>query len=181
METAFCSNSNISKLKTTDLQVYHMSKKKTVKKKEAVEEVTEEEVVEEEAKEEAAQEETEEEVVEEEAEEEVVEEVKEKKKPAAPKARTEEQRQIIYIGKKNTISYVLVAVTILNKHDYCSIQARGRQISKAVDVAEITRRKFLQDMVEVSSVKIGSEDIASDVEGMPPKTVSTVEITLTKK
>ncbi|MCG3225635.1 MAG: RNA-binding protein [Candidatus Heimdallarchaeota archaeon] len=139
-----------------------MSKKKTVKKKEAVEK------------------ETVEEVVEEEAEEEVVEKVKEKKKPA-PQARTEEQRQIIYIGKKNTISYVLVAVTILNKHDSCNIQARGRQISKAVDVAEIARRKFLQDMVEVSTVNIGSEDIASDVEGMPPKTVSTVEIILKKK
>ena len=118
--------------------------------------------------------------------EEVVEEVKEEKKPtkkttkkAAPKKK--EESQIIYIGKKNTISYVLVAVTILNKSDTCAIQARGRQISKAVDVAEITRRKFLQDMVEVSSVIIGSEDIASDVEGMPPKTVSTIEITLKKK
>ena len=156
---------------TTDLQVYYMSKKKAVKKEEAVEEETEEEVVEEET----------EEAVEEEAKEEVVEKVKEKKKPAPPKARTEEQRQIIYIGKKNTISYVLVAVTILNKHDSCNIQARGRQISKAVDVAEIIRRKFLQDMVKVDFVKIGSEDIASDVEGMPPKTVSTVEINLKKK
>ncbi|MCG3221665.1 MAG: RNA-binding protein [Candidatus Heimdallarchaeota archaeon] len=133
-----------------------MSKKKTDEKKEVVEEEVEEKV------------------------EEKVEKVKEKKKPA-PKARSEEQRQIIYIGKKNTISYVLVAVTILNKHDSCNIQARGRQISKAVDVAEITRRKFLQDMVEVSTVNIGSEDIASDVEGIPPKTVSTVEIILKKK
>jgi DNA-binding protein len=129
-----------------------MSKKKTDEKEEEVEEQVEEEV----------------------------EEVKEKKKPA-PKAKKEEQSQIIYIGKKNTISYVLVAVTILNKNDNCQIQARGRQISKAVDVAEITRRKFLQDMVEVSEVLIGSEDIASDVEGMPPKTVSTIEITLKKK
>lgn len=112
--------------------------------------------------------------------EEQVEEVKEKKKPAS-KAKTGEQSQIIYIGKKNTISYVLVAVTILNKNDNCQIQARGRQISKAVDVAEITRRKFLQDIVEVSDVLIGSEEIASDVEGMPPKTVSTIEITLKKK
>jgi DNA-binding protein len=129
-----------------------MSKKKTDEKEEEVEEEVEEQV----------------------------EEVKEKKKPA-PKARREEQSQIIYIGKKNTISYVLVAVTILNKNDNCQIQARGRQISKAVDVAEITRRKFLQDIVEVSEVLIGSEDIASDVEGMPPKTVSTIEITLKKK
>ena len=91
--------------------------------------------------------------------------------------------QIIYIGKKNTISYVLVAVTILNKSDTCAIQARGRQISKAVDVAEITRRKFLQDMVEVSKVEIGSEELMSDMGGeeQVPKTVSTVEIVLKKK
>jgi len=90
------------------------------------------------------------------------------------------QSQIIYIGKKNTISYVLVAVTILNKSDQCSIQARGRQISKAVDVAEITRRKFLADMVEVSEVLISSEEIKADEVGSPPKTVSTIEIILKK-
>lgn len=102
-------------------------------------------------------------------------------KKAPAKTKMKEQSQIIYIGKKNTISYVLVAVTILNKSDNCSIQARGRQISKAVDVAEITRRKFLQDMVEVEDVIIGSEEIQSDMEDMPPKTVSTVDIRLKKK
>jgi DNA-binding protein len=117
------------------------------------------------------------------AKEEVKEEVKEEKKAtkkAAPKRK--EESQIIYIGKKNTISYVLVAVTILNKSDTCAIQARGRQISKAVDVAEITRRKFLQDMVEVSKVEIGSEELMSDMgEEQAPKTVSTIEIVLKKK
>ena len=103
------------------------------------------------------------------------------KKPAATKKKEDGQSQIIYIGKKNTISYVLVAVTILNKSDKCVIQARGRQISKAVDVAEITRRKFLQDMVEIENVIIGSEEIQSDEENLPPKTVSTIEIILKKK
>ncbi|MHA1217743.1 MAG: hypothetical protein ACTSSN_11335 [Candidatus Heimdallarchaeaceae archaeon] len=107
-----------------------------------------------------------------------------KKTPAkkeTQKIPEKQQSQIIYIGKKDTISYVLVAVTILNKSDMCSIQARGRQISKAVDIAEITRRKFLQDMIEVDEVIIGSEEIHSDEEGIPPKTVSTVEIILKRK
>ena len=99
------------------------------------------------------------------------------KKDTTKKPETQ-QSQIIYIGKKDTISYVLVAVTILNKSDMCSIQARGRQISKAVDIAEITRRKFLQDMIEVDDVIIGSEEIHSDEEGIPPKTVSTIDIIL---
>lgn len=108
------------------------------------------------------------------------------KKKATEKIPTEkkpekQQSQIIYIGKKDTISYVLVAVTILNKSDVCSIQARGRQISKAVDIAEITRRKFLQDMIEVDDVIIGSEDIISNEEGIPPKTVSTIDIILKRK
>ena len=102
------------------------------------------------------------------------------KKPIK-KVRKDAESQTIYIGKKNTISYVLVAVTILNKSSKCVIQARGRQISKAVDVAEITRRKFLADMVEVQDVLIGSEEIQSDEEGIPPKTVSTIEIILNKE
>jgi len=106
---------------------------------------------------------------------------KEPAKKAVTKDTEKQQSQIIYIGKKNTISYVLVAVTILNKSDICSIQARGRQISKAVDIAEITRRKFLQDMVEVDEIKIGSEEIQSDEEGIPPKTVSTIDIILKRK
>lgn len=106
------------------------------------------------------------------------------KKPTTKKKTSDKKTgpasQTIYIGKKNTISYVLVAVTILNKSSKCVIQARGRQISKAVDVAEITRRKFLADMVDVTEVLIGSEEIQSDEEGIPPKTVSTIEIALEK-
>ena len=119
-----------------------------------------------------------------EKEEEEVKKAPAKKAPAkkAPaKAKKREESQVIYIGKKNTISYVLVAVTILNKSDNCSIQARGRQISKAVDVAEITRRKFMEGKVTVEDVIIGSEEIQSDMEDMPPKTVSTVEIKLLNK
>ena len=101
------------------------------------------------------------------------------KKPTSKKKESTESN-IIYIGKKNTMNYVLVAITILNKSNQCQIQARGRQISKAVDVAEITKRKFPEDNVEVASVLIGSEEIESHEEGIPPKTVSTVEITLNK-
>ncbi|MBY9002184.1 MAG: DNA/RNA-binding protein AlbA [Candidatus Heimdallarchaeota archaeon] len=98
-----------------------------------------------------------------------------------PKPVSREQSHIIYIGKKPTISYVLVAITIINKNNKCSIQARGRQISKAVDIAEITRRKFLQDNIEVDKVIIGSEELPSDIEGRGPKTVSTIEIILLKQ
>lgn len=94
---------------------------------------------------------------------------------------SESESQTIYIGKKPTINYVLVAVTVLNQEGSCVIQARGRQISKAVDVAEITRRKFMQNLVEVEKVVIGSEELANDENPNNPKTVSTIEINLRKK
>ncbi|MHA1407322.1 MAG: hypothetical protein ACTSSG_08080 [Candidatus Heimdallarchaeaceae archaeon] len=55
-------------------------------------------------------------------------------------------------------------------------------MSKAVDVAEITRRKFMADAVEVEKVEIGSEEISNPMdENQQPKTVSTIEIVLKKK
>ncbi|MBY9000529.1 MAG: DNA-binding protein Alba [Candidatus Heimdallarchaeota archaeon] len=89
------------------------------------------------------------------------------------------EENAIYIGRKETMNYCLVVVTIFNKgENNCTIRARGRSISKAVDVTEITRRKFLPDMIEISDVKIGSEVLDGDY---GPKTVSTIDITLKRK
>ncbi len=88
------------------------------------------------------------------------------------------EENAVYIGRKRIVDYCLVVVTIFNKGgNKCTIRARGRSISTAVDVAEITKRKYLP-MVEVSDVKIGSEVLESD---MGPKTVSTIDITLVRK
>ena len=85
----------------------------------------------------------------------------------------------IYIGKKGTMNYCLVVVTIFNKGEKeCVIRARGRSISKAVDVTEISVRKFLSEIIEISDVKIGSEELESDY-GL--KTVSTIDIILKRK
>jgi DNA-binding protein len=55
--------------------------------------------------------------------------------------------------------------------------ARGRAISHAVDVAEITRNRFLTNLV-VDSVDIGTEKLES-VNG-EPRNVSNITITLKK-
>ena len=89
------------------------------------------------------------------------------------------EENAIFIGRKGTMNYCLVVVTIFNKgQNQCTIRARGRSISKAVDVVEITKRKFLSDMIEISDVKIGSEELEGDY---GPKTVSTIDITLKRK
>lgn len=51
-------------------------------------------------------------------------------------------------------------------------------ISRAVDVAEITSRRFLEN-VKVDKIEIGSEEISIEEENRV-KTVSTMEITLTR-
>lgn len=84
----------------------------------------------------------------------------------------------VYVGKKNVMSYVLAVVTIFNKgENEVQIMSRGRSISKAVDIAEITRNRFLPE-VRVSDIKIGTEEMTTK-EGAKTN-VSIIEITLKK-
>jgi len=74
------------------------------------------------------------------------------------------------------MNYVLATVIQFNQGvQRVLIKARGRAISKAVDTAEITRTRFLQNQVDIKNIKIGSEKV-----GEPGKerTVSTIEIVL---
>ena len=60
------------------------------------------------------------------------------------------------------------------------VKARGKFISRAVDVAEVSRRRFLEDQnIEVKDIKIDSEEFENK-EGKKIN-VSTIEITLAKK
>ncbi len=105
----------------------------------------------------------------------MVEETTEKR--TAEKGRTDEN--VIYVGKKPPMSYVLAIVTQFNSgSDEVIIKARGRTISTAVDAAEITRNRFVTD-VKVKDIKISTESITNE-EGRTSN-VSSMEICLTKK
>ncbi len=96
---------------------------------------------------------------------------------------TEERRtdeNVIYVGSKPPMSYVLAIITQFNTSgsDEVVIKARGRAISTAVDAAEITRNRFATDK-EVKEIKIGTESITNE-EGRTSN-VSTIEICLAKK
>ncbi len=83
----------------------------------------------------------------------------------------------VFIGKKPSMSYVLaVVMQFSNGKSEIHLRARGRAISKAVDVAEIVRNKFVQD-AKVEDIKIGTEEIQSDNEKL---NISTMDITLRK-
>ena len=85
---------------------------------------------------------------------------------------------IVFIGKKPTMAYVLAVVTQVNGGaDTVMLKARGRAISRAVDVAEIVQHKFIND-ISVNDIKISTEDAVSK-EGAQVK-VSAIEISLKK-
>ena len=69
----------------------------------------------------------------------------------------------IYIGKKPLMSYVLAALRQINEDDgTIVIKARGKSISRAVDVAEILRNQFATtatvDEIDISTERLTSDD-----------------------
>ncbi len=87
---------------------------------------------------------------------------------------------VIYIGNKSVMSYVLAVVTQFNNglSDEVLIKARGRAISRAVDTAEVVRNKFMQG-VDVKDIKMGTEQLVG--ENGDKINVSSLEITLKAK
>ncbi len=93
--------------------------------------------------------------------------------------RTDEN--IIYVGSKPAMSYVLAVVTQFKSSgiDEVVIKARGRAISRAVDAVEIVRNRFVTD-AKVKEIKIGTEIITNEEEDRTSN-VSSIEIYLKKK
>ena len=93
-------------------------------------------------------------------------------------AKGEGEENVIYVGNKPPMSYVLAVVTQFNSGSTdVVIKARGRAISRAVDAAEITRNRFVTD-AKFKEIRIGTEAITNE-EGRTSN-VSSIEITLTK-
>ena len=88
-----------------------------------------------------------------------------------------EEGNVIYIGRKPVMSYVLAIITYFKMSNAKEVvlKARGMAITTAVDVAEITRRRFM-DKAKISNIEIGTEELTD--EGGRTRAVSTMEITL---
>ena len=78
------------------------------------------------------------------------------------KEKRRNDENVIYIGNKPPMSYVLSIVTQFNTtgSDEVIIKARGRAISRAVDAAEITRNRFVTD-AKIKDIKIGTESLTN--------------------
>jgi DNA-binding protein len=83
----------------------------------------------------------------------------------------------VFIGRKPVLNYVLACMTLFKSgQEEIVIKARGRSISTAVDVVEVTRKRFMPDL-KVADISIGTEELTSpDRQG--PTNVSTIEIKL---
>jgi len=87
----------------------------------------------------------------------------------------------IYVGGKPFMNYVTAVVMQFTTQGAKKvvIKSRGKFISRAVDVAEVVKSRFMKDQIKVEDIKIGSEEFENK-EGKKVR-VSTLEITLVKE
>lgn len=66
---------------------------------------------------------------------------------------------IVRIGKKPVMNYVVACMTLLNSGvSDVMVRARGQSITKAVETVDLLRRAFLKN-IQVHSVDIGTEQV----------------------
>ena len=87
------------------------------------------------------------------------------------------EANIIYVGKKPTMNYVLAVVTQFNNNiEQVTIKARGKAISKAVDIAEIAKHKFIQT-ANYHKITLSTEVVEGE---RGESNVSSIEILMTR-
>ena len=74
----------------------------------------------------------------------------------------EDELQIVRIGKKPTMNYVVACMTLINSgQPEIMVRARGQSITKAVETVDMLRRAFLKN-IKIHSVDIGTEAVKRD-------------------
>jgi len=87
----------------------------------------------------------------------------------------------IFVGEKPFMNYVTGVVIQFTTKEATEVivRARGKFISRAVDVVEVVRNRFLEGQVEVGDITLNSEEFKNN-EGKDVR-VSTIDIVLKKK
>ncbi|GBC74764.1 hypothetical protein HRbin06_00071 [archaeon HR06] len=89
-----------------------------------------------------------------------------------------QQTNVVLIGKKPVMNYVLACLTLFqNGNSEIVIKARGKAISKAVDVSQILIKRFLTDL-KVKDIKLSTEQLKSETGTV--SNVSAIEIKVGK-
>jgi len=86
----------------------------------------------------------------------------------------------VFIGNKPFMNYVtgVVMQFTTKKANEVIVKARGKFISRAVDVAEVARKRFMENSIEIKDIAVDSEEFENK-EGRQVR-VSNIEITLKK-
>jgi DNA-binding protein len=97
--------------------------------------------------------------------------------PRESKYSSRENDNVIFVGSKPTMSYVLAVMTQFSGGtNEVHIKARGRSISRAVDVVEVVKNRFVNTAKH--TIEIGTEKMHS--ENNVELNVSTIDIKLVK-
>ena len=86
------------------------------------------------------------------------------------------EENTVFVGRRPTMNYVMATMMVLNKGVECTVKARGRAISHAVDVCEILKNRFLKG-TEYKEIILSTEQLEG--ENRQSNTVSSIEIVLT--
>jgi len=84
----------------------------------------------------------------------------------------------IFIGKKPLMTYVTATLVQLANEPTVIVKARGKSITRAVDVAQIIVKRMNTLGYKVASVKIGSEAVKSQDGNI--RNVSTIEVAVSR-
>jgi len=82
----------------------------------------------------------------------------------------------VFVGRRPTMNYVMATMMVLNRGVECTVKARGRAISHAVDVCEILKNRFLKG-TEYKEIILSTEQLEG--ENGQSNNVSSIEIVLT--
>jgi DNA-binding protein len=87
----------------------------------------------------------------------------------------------VFVGEKPFMNYVTAVVMQFTTKGATEVvvKARGKFISRAVDIAEVAMKRFMENSVSVKDIKIDSEEFENK-EGRQVR-VSNIEITLGRK
>ncbi len=96
---------------------------------------------------------------------------------AEEKKKMRAEDNVVFIGKKPVMNYVLAITTQLTTSDEVVIKSRGQAISRAVDATEIVRNRFMPE-VKVKSITIGTDEVTREDGSLT--NVSSMEIVLKK-
>jgi DNA-binding protein len=86
------------------------------------------------------------------------------------------KRNVVIMGIKPIMNYVVACLTLFNAGaETVLIRARGKHISKAVDMVELLRKVFLKDAV-IRNIRVSTDNLKRD-DGNEAH-VSVIEITI---